>query len=155
MLYQEIMIFKILSILLNILLKVIKILTFGQCPLLVAVNAIIENEDKKILVQFRADTHKFCLPGGLTKIGETLEKAIYREVFEETGFYIKNVYFLFYTDPNIVSQYVLSEVFQAQIESGQIKNSWEGKAEWKKFSDIKNNMAFNHKEIVERYLQIK
>jgi len=50
-----------------------------------AVNAVIFNEKKKVLLAKRTDNGMWCLPGGHVDLGETLIQACLRELAEETG----------------------------------------------------------------------
>jgi len=51
----------------------------------IAVNALVFNGGGEILLVKRADNGFWCVPGGHVDLGETLEKACVRELFEETG----------------------------------------------------------------------
>lgn len=51
----------------------------------VAVNAIIFDLRRRVLLTKRADVGLWCLPGGMVEIGETVEQALRREVHEEIG----------------------------------------------------------------------
>lgn len=87
---------------------------------IVAVSAYITNEKNETLLvrtHWRADTWES--PGGQVEEGECLEKAVCREVLEETGIVIQpigmtGVYY------NTSSQ-ILSVVFRAEYVSGEIK----------------------------------
>jgi ADP-ribose pyrophosphatase YjhB (NUDIX family) len=48
-------------------------------------NAIIFNDVGELLLERRSDNGFWGLPGGAMEIGESLEHAVKREVFEETG----------------------------------------------------------------------
>ncbi len=51
----------------------------------VATNAVILDVHNKVLLTRRADNGLWCLPGGMLKIGETIEACVRREVLEEIG----------------------------------------------------------------------
>jgi len=51
---------------------------------------VIEDTDRRILLQHRSDFGVWGLPGGNAEIGEPLEAMITREVLEETGLTIAN-----------------------------------------------------------------
>lgn len=53
--------------------------------IMVGATAFVENEKGEVLMQLRADTHDWSLPGGSTEIGESVEDAVKRELLEETG----------------------------------------------------------------------
>lgn len=55
-----------------------------------AVKALVKNEQGEILVLFRSETHPSLahdidLPGGEVDIDESLDQALIREIYEETG----------------------------------------------------------------------
>ncbi|MCI0767970.1 NUDIX hydrolase [Bacillus sp. TL12] len=87
---------------------------------IVAVSACIMNENSEILlvkVQWRADTWE--MPGGQVEEGEPLDRAVCREVLEETGFVVQPVGItgLYYN----ASKHILSVVFKVEYVSGEIK----------------------------------
>jgi len=68
----------------------------------IAVRAIIQDEDGKILILKRANTD-YCkgfwnLPGGKIEYGEKVEEALKLEIFEETGLEITESSFFLYHD---------------------------------------------------------
>lgn len=63
----------------------------GNHPLiLIGSHAIILNEKNEILLQLRTDFNRWGIIGGALEYNETLEDALKREVYEETGLIIKN-----------------------------------------------------------------
>ena len=54
----------------------------------IAVSALIFDEEK-VLLALRRDIDWWNLPGGGMEIGETVEEAVQREVFEETGLVVE------------------------------------------------------------------
>lgn len=87
---------------------------------------LLIDKDKKVLLQLRTDSNSWGIPGGCLNIGESLEAAAKREVYEETGLIVDdlqlfNVYsgekqHWIYPDGNEV--YIVSTVF--------ISNSFHG-----------------------------
>ncbi len=57
----------------------------------IGVFALIFNHENQILLGHRRDIDWWNLPGGGMEIGETVDEAICREVFEETGLKVKVV----------------------------------------------------------------
>lgn len=87
---------------------------------IIAVSALVTNEDNEVLltkVQWRLDTWE--MPGGQVEEGEALDKAVSREVLEETGLVINPVGItgVYYN----ATKQILSVVFKAKYISGEIK----------------------------------
>ncbi|MFB5252057.1 NUDIX hydrolase [Bacillus mycoides] len=79
----------------------------GNHPLiLIGSHAIILNENNEILLQLRTDFNRWGIIGGALEYNETLEDALKREVFEETGLTVKNVeLFRTYSGPDFFQIY--------------------------------------------------
>ncbi|MEV4641609.1 NUDIX domain-containing protein [Actinoplanes sp. NPDC049548] len=76
-------------------------------------SALVVDGDGRVLMQRRADSGNWALPGGTMDIGETLGECIVREVREETGLAITVIGLLgIYTDPGHVIAYADGEVRQ-------------------------------------------
>jgi ADP-ribose pyrophosphatase YjhB (NUDIX family) len=76
-------------------------------------SAVVVDEHGRVLLQRRADSGNWALPGGAMEIGETLAQCVIREVREETGLDIEITGLLgIYTDPQHVIAYADGEVRQ-------------------------------------------
>jgi ADP-ribose pyrophosphatase YjhB (NUDIX family) len=101
--------------------------------------------DKKVLLQLRTDSNSWGIPGGCLNIGESLEEAAKREVYEETGLIVDylqlfNVYsgdeqHWIYPDGNEV--YIINTVFISNSFHGILKAD-EVESKEVKFFDINN-----------------
>jgi ADP-ribose pyrophosphatase YjhB (NUDIX family) len=52
---------------------------------IIAVNAIIFTSPSCFILTRREDNNRWCLPGGIIEVGESVEEALKREVKEEIG----------------------------------------------------------------------
>src|SRR3954464_2558370 len=52
----------------------------------VGIVAVALDGDRRVVLMRRRDTGTWCLPGGSVDWGETLERALARELREETGY---------------------------------------------------------------------
>ncbi|GAB3157047.1 NUDIX domain-containing protein [Micromonospora sonneratiae] len=76
-------------------------------------SALVIDDQGRVLMQCRADSGNWSLPGGTMEIGETLQQCVIREVREETGLDIEVTGLLgIYTDPDHVIAYRDGEVRQ-------------------------------------------
>lgn len=76
-------------------------------------SALVVDGAGRILLQRRADSGNWSLPGGTMDIGETLGGAVVRETREETGLIVELTGILgVYTDPGHVIAYEDGEVRQ-------------------------------------------
>ena len=81
--------------------------------LVVGSSAIVVDDQNRILLQRRADSGNWALPGGAMDIGETLAESAIREVKEETGFEVRIERIVgIYSDPGHVFAYDDGEVRQ-------------------------------------------
>jgi 8-oxo-dGTP pyrophosphatase MutT (NUDIX family) len=64
----------------------------GTTPIIMCgANVILLNEKDEILLHHRVDKDWWGLPGGAMELGESLEEAASREVFEEVGLTCRNM----------------------------------------------------------------
>ena len=81
--------------------------------LVVGSSAIVVDDRNRILLQRRADSGNWALPGGAMDIGERLAESAVREVKEETGFDVRIERIVgIYSDPGHVFAYDDGEVRQ-------------------------------------------
>jgi ADP-ribose pyrophosphatase YjhB (NUDIX family) len=96
--------------------------------LVVAVTAIVTNDDGDLLMQKRTDNELWGLPGGAMNIGESIAQAVVREVLEETALQVEPTAIVgIYSDPRHIIAYSDGEVrqefsicFTARIVGGQV-----------------------------------
>lgn len=87
---------------------------------IIAVSAYVTNEKGEALLvktHWRSDTWE--APGGQVEVGEPLDVALSREIFEETGIIVRplGVTGVYYN----VTKHILSVVFKAAYISGEMK----------------------------------
>lgn len=76
-------------------------------------SALVVDDQGRVLLQRRADSGNWALPGGTMDLGETLGECVIREVKEETGLDVEITGLLgIYTDPEHVIAYADGEVRQ-------------------------------------------
>ena len=101
--------------------------------LVVATSAVVVDRQERILMQKRADSGNWALPGGGMEMGESLTDSVIREVREETGYEIEVTGLVgTYTDPRHIIVYSDGEVrrqfnicYTARIVGGQLAASGE------------------------------
>jgi ADP-ribose pyrophosphatase YjhB (NUDIX family) len=101
--------------------------------LVVATSAVVTDDSGRILVQRRADSGNWALPGGAMELGESLTGSVVREVKEETGYDIEVTGMVgTYTDPMHIIAYSDGEVrrqfnicYTARITGGTLTISTE------------------------------
>jgi ADP-ribose pyrophosphatase YjhB (NUDIX family) len=95
------------------------------------VGILFDQRKNKVLLIRRTDNHRWCLPGGFMRAGETISEACQREVWEETGLTVKaNRLIGIYSNPNILATYddggkfhVIVAVCEVSLVDGQLTSS--------------------------------
>ena len=119
----------------------------------------IKTPDKKgiVLIKRKNPPFGWAIPGGFVDYGESLEEAAVREAEEETALQIKLIrQFHTYSDPaRDPRHHTISTVFIASA-SGKPEGR-DDAAEAAVFSgnEIPEDMAFDHKKIIEDYFNNK
>ncbi|MBM3232477.1 NUDIX hydrolase [Candidatus Pacearchaeota archaeon] len=122
-----------------------------------AVAGIIVRNGKVLLTRrskLLAEGGKWCLPGGGINKWEKSIDAVKREVMEEVGLDARECKLLFVHEEIVKKLNLHANVSVYEIKySGDIKTNWEV-VEWGWFSRseiVKMNLAFTHKDILNRY----
>ena len=125
---------------------------------MIVVDGILVKDGRICLVKRSTRPFKnyWALPGGFVEKGETLQHAIVREVFEETGLRAKVLGFVnIYDSPKRDPRgHAVSIAFLLKRTGGRMKTSNET-SEVKFFPESKlpKNIAFDHRKIIEDALK--
>lgn len=122
------------------------------------VDGIIIKNKKILLIQRKNEPYKnyYALPGGFVNYGETVEKAIEREIKEETNLKIKvkklaGVYSNPQRDPR---GHIISLVFFCQLKNNKLKFADDAQSgKWVPISKIPRKLAFDHYRIIKEFLK--
>ncbi len=104
--------------------------SIGHDPIImVGATVLYINANNEILMQLRADTHDWSLPGGSMEIGEKVEEAAKRELYEETGLRAEKMDLIhvfsgpeyFYTYPNQDQTDTVIVLYRAGGVSGEMR----------------------------------
>lgn len=120
---------------------------------LLAVDAIVTVNGSVVLIRRKNPPEGWALPGGFVESGETVERAVRRELREETGLELENLrQWRVFSDPGRdPRRHVVSLCFTASGE-GSLEASTDA-AEVGLFpvEPPWPNLAFDHRTILERY----
>ncbi|WP_433491982.1 NUDIX hydrolase [Nocardia grenadensis] len=111
----------------------------------VAVSALVQDDQGRILLIRRSDNGKYSVPGGGLEAGETVAQAVVREVREETGIEVDVTELVgVFSNPEHVIAYDDGEVrqefsicFRAQPIGGKLRTSEESsEVEWVRLAEL-------------------
>jgi 8-oxo-dGTP diphosphatase len=126
----------------------------NRLPPIPAIAAIVE-QDNHLLVLERSDGMGFSLPGGIMRWNESIQDAVKREVWEETGYEVE-VMGLFnnYSGPQRDSRFSsVCMAYTARVLNGKLTASDEGKPMWISCSEVLDlELAFDAREMIVDYL---
>jgi ADP-ribose pyrophosphatase YjhB (NUDIX family) len=78
-----------------------------------AASAVVVDDQGRILLHRRSDTHLWSIPGGRMEVGESITQTVIREVEEETGLKVVPERLVgIYSNPNHVVEYGDGEIRQ-------------------------------------------
>jgi 8-oxo-dGTP pyrophosphatase MutT (NUDIX family) len=120
--------------------------TFPIFGSLRAAIAIIHRDGKFLLIQ-RNDGRGVSLPGGIAGWREVEERALRREVAEETGLQVTSTVQLTRYQ-NTVDIPCLTFVFEAEV-SGDLKESWEGTPAWMTVAELEPQIVESQRPVLE------
>lgn len=118
----------------------------------ITVDAIILQEQSVLLVKRKNDPFKdkWALPGGFVEYGETTEKAVIREINEETGLHtnIKKLVGVYSEPDRDPRGHTITIVYMLKIVNGELKSGDD--AIDVKFFNLNNlpDLSFDHKKII-------
>ncbi|GAW64276.1 NUDIX hydrolase [Ligilactobacillus acidipiscis] len=99
----------------------------GHMPIILnAVAGVVVNDEHKILLQERTDTHNWSLPGGYMEYGETFLETLNREMKEDSGLKVEVVDMIgtfeqgFTTYPNGDQAQVISRLYLVEPAGGSL-----------------------------------
>ena len=116
------------------------------------VDAVIKKNLKIVLIKRKQEPYRgqYALPGGFVEYGETVEAALRREVFEETGLVVKIKSLVgVYSDPDRDPRgHVVSIAFAADVVGGTLAaGSDASDAMLWDIADLPP-LAFDHEQII-------
>ena len=126
----------------------------------VAVDMIIESEGSVLLVKRKKDPFKgvLSIPGGFVNLGEKVEVAAKREVYEETNLQVEPIEILgVYSDPQRDTRgHTISISFIGKAIGGIAKAGDDADSvKWVSPDDSKLQLAFDHRRILQDYRRWK
>lgn len=101
----------------------------GQVTPKVGVEAVILDEDMRVLLMKRPDSGTWCLPGGAVKTNESPEEAAIREAHEETGLIVRSETLVGAYRRGPVANYPYSTIllpYLCTVAGGKLRLSHEG-----------------------------
>lgn len=120
----------------------------------IAIDAIIIKESSILLIKrgCEPDKGKWALPGGHIDWDETIEKAVTREVKEETNLDVVNARFLaIYSNPSRHPKQMLAAVYLTEVTGSPHAGSDADDLNYFSLESLPENLAFDHKEIIGNY----
>jgi len=121
---------------------------------LLTVDLIIELNEGIVLIKRKNPPEGWALPGGFVDYGETIESAALREAKEETGLDVELVrQFHSYSDPKRDPRHhTVTTVFVAKAKGNAVAGDDAKEAEIFRRDNLPEQIAFDHRDILNDYL---
>lgn len=122
---------------------------YGRLPIFGALHgsaAIIRREDRFLVLE-RSDGLGLAFPGGLVHPWESEEKALARELHEETGLYLTRCSLLLRYSASVPYRSRVA-VYLAEAE-GELRSSWEGVPGWVHLSELRQRVMPNQRCVLD------
>lgn len=126
---------------------------------------LIENERGELLLGLRTDNHCWGTAGGAVELGETVEEAAKREMFEETGLIADELELLgvfsgedtHYTYPNGDEVYVIDVKFVCRKYHGTMKPQASEVSELRYFpiAELPENISPMERTSIKKYAEMR
>lgn len=128
----------------------------GEAPR-ITVDAIIEIQGGIVLIKRKNRPYGWAIPGGFVDYGETLEKAVCREMKEETGLDVKLLrQFHTYSDPERDPRHhTVSTVFIARASGTPTADDDAADIGIFREDSLPDAIAFDHRQILDDYFKKK
>jgi 8-oxo-dGTP pyrophosphatase MutT (NUDIX family) len=133
----------------------------GHAPLLmVGAAALIVDDQNRLLMLKRSDSGCWGPPGGAVELGEVIEDAARREVWEETGLELGDLSLfgvfsgpkLFYRYPNGDEVYNVTIIYLARFLGGEVRLNGEHTTwDWFAAADIPENISPPIIPVIEKF----
>lgn len=121
------------------------------------VDAVIRTSEGIVLVKRRHPPFGWALPGGFVEVGETVEQAVVREAFEETGLKISRLWLVgVYSDPSRDSRFhTCGVVFGADSDGEPVGADDAMEAKVFNEESFPDDIAFDHRRIIDDFLRLE
>lgn len=99
----------------------------------------------------------WALPGGFVDVGETVEEAVVREAYEETGLSITDLWLIgVYSNPNRDPRFHTVSIAFGATSNGMPKAGDDAaEAVFYSIADLPKNIVFDHKQIIQDFHKLK
>jgi ADP-ribose pyrophosphatase YjhB (NUDIX family) len=124
----------------------------------VTIDAVIIRNGKALLIKRGVEPFKgyWGLVGGYVGWDETIEDAVRRELHEELGFETTSLRFIgTYSDPSRHPKQSIDIAYAVEVTGEPKPGDDAVDFQWVDLTNLPENLAFDHKQIIEDYLQMK